>query len=64
MMGNEKWVVPIGIHDIDGLVLEKKGFQPFVLLGMNETKFIGAKDLVSFRDGQREIGSSHWDTRF
>ena len=51
-MGNEKWVVPIGIHDIDGLVLEKKGFQPFVLLGMNETKFIGAKDLVSFRDGQ------------
>ena len=51
-MGNEKWVVPNGIHDIDALVLRKKAFQSFVLLGINGTNFVRGKDLVSFCDGQ------------
>ena len=34
MTDEEKWVVPIGIHDIESLIMQKK-FEPFVLLGIN-----------------------------
>ena len=54
MTGNEKWVVLIGIHDIDVLVLVlgKKAFQPFVLLGIKGSNFVRGNDVVSFHDGQ------------
>ena len=50
-MGNEKWVVPIGIHDIDVLVSEKKHFIPSKILGLIVTNFVCGKDLVFFLDG-------------
>ena len=52
MTDNEKWVVLIGIHDIDVLVLGKKAFQPFVLLGIKGLNFVRGKDVVSFHDRQ------------
>ena len=53
-MGQDKWVVPIGIHDIG---FTKKPFEPFILLEikvrpLNGTNFVVGKNLVSFCDGQ------------
>ena len=42
----------------------KKAFQPFVLLGFNGTNFVHGKNLFSFRDGHRQMGTSHWDTQY
>ena len=57
-----KCVVAIGIHDIHALV-SKKTNQPFISLKINGRNFVCGKNLVSFCNGCRQMGSFHWDTR-
>ena len=45
------------IDDIEALVLGNKTFQLLVLLGTNGTNFVRGKNLVSVRDGPRQMGS-------
>ena len=61
-MDQEKWVVSIGIHDIDALISQKKHLNPtfcrasnFILKkGMN---FVHGKNLGFFHDKQGQMGS-------
>ena len=65
----DKWVVPIGIHNIDALVSQKKHLNPsigweLIFALKNETNIVRGKHLVSFHEGLRQMDNSHWDARY